>query len=856
MGSLFRSEEMTLCQLFLQSEAAYACVSELGELGLVQFRDLNRDVNAFQRKFVNEVRRCDEMERKLRYLEKEIKKDGIPMLDTGENPEAPQPREMIDLEATFEKLENELREVNQNAEALKRNFLELTELKHILRKTQVFFDECRYALRLQQEGGLNSTESMTRALISDDSIVRQTNAGPVQLGVDMEGARKLMMRFVAGVILRERIPAFERMLWRACRGNVFLRQAEIETPLEDPSTGDQVYKSVFIIFFQGDQLKTRVKKICEGFRATLYPCPEAPADRREMAMGVMTRIEDLNTVLGQTQDHRHRVLVAAAKNIKNWFVKVRKIKAIYHTLNLFNLDVTQKCLIAECWVPVLDIETIQLALRRGTERSGSSVPPILNRMDAFVDPPTYNKTNKFTNAFQNLIDAYGVASYREINPTPYTIITFPFLFAIMFGDMGHGAIMAIFAAWMVLQEKPLAAKKSDNEIWNIFFGGRYIILLMGLFSIYTGFIYNDIFSKSFNIFSSHWLTNYNKSTIHENKFLQLNPSTADYWGTPYPLGIDPVWQMADNKIVFLNGYKMKISIIIGVLHMLFGVSLSLKNYKYFKNQLSIYCEFIPQLIFLCFLFLYMVLLMFLKWILYYPTDANVTSSPYCAPSILITFINMVLFKPSTTFPKCDVNIYGGQQFIQKALTVIAFLCIPWMLLAKPILVMRNEKKEHQLLSNNHVGGENGDIEGGLPPAQHPQENKSDEHAASEMFIHQGIHTIEYVLGSVSHTASYLRLWALSLAHAQLSEVLWNMVLKNGLMSESWVGGIILWAVFAFWAVLTVGILVMMEGLSAFLHTLRLHWVEFQSKFYSGLGETFQPFSFEIILDQAAQSTEE
>jgi V-type H+-transporting ATPase subunit a len=64
-----------------------------------------------------------------------------------------------------------------------------------------------------------------------------------------------------------------------------------------------------------------------------------------MAVGVMTRIEDLNTVLNQTQDHRHRVLVAAAKNLKTWFTKVRKIKAIYHTLNLFNLDVTQKCLI-------------------------------------------------------------------------------------------------------------------------------------------------------------------------------------------------------------------------------------------------------------------------------------------------------------------------------------------------------------------------------------------------------------------------------------------------------------------------------------------------------------------------------
>lgn len=71
-------------------------------------------------------------------------------------------------------------------------------------------------------------------------------------------------------------------------------------------------------------------------------------------------------VLSQTQDHRHRVLVAAAKNIKVWVIKVRKIKAIYHTLNMFNLDVTQKCLISECWCPVNDLEKIQMALRRGT----------------------------------------------------------------------------------------------------------------------------------------------------------------------------------------------------------------------------------------------------------------------------------------------------------------------------------------------------------------------------------------------------------------------------------------------------------------------------------------------------------
>ncbi|XP_045469135.1 V-type proton ATPase 116 kDa subunit a1 isoform X2 [Harmonia axyridis] len=848
MGSLFRSAEMTLCQLFLQSEAAYACVSELGELGLVQFRDLNPDVNVFQRKFVNEVRRCDEMERKLRYLEKEIKKDGIPMLDTGENPEAPQPREMIDLEATFEKLENELREVNQNAEALKRNFLELTELKQILRKTQVFFDEAeRGASAHQMADPTREEEQVT--LLGEEGL--------------RAGGQALKLGFVAGVILRERIPAFERMLWRACRGNVFLRQAEIETPLEDPSTGDQVYKSVFIIFFQGDQLKTRVKKICEGFRATLYPCPEAPTDRREMAMGVMTRIEDLNTVLGQTQDHRHRVLVAAAKNIKNWFIKVRKIKAIYHTLNLFNLDVTQKCLIAECWVPVLDMENIQLALRRGTERSGSSVPPILNKMETPEDPPTYNNTNKFTNAFQILIDSYGVASYREMNPSPYTIITFPFLFAVMFGDLGHGAIVTVFALWMILKEKPLAAKKSDNEIWNIFFGGRYLILLMGFFSMYTGLIYNDVFSKSINIFGSRWQT-YNLNTTGVKLLpneIMLDPATPEYMGTPYPIGMDPIWQLAQNKIIFQNSFKMKISIILGITHMLFGVSISLFNMKYFNQTMNILFDFIPQVIFLSFLFLYMCIMMFIKWFEYYASNEpeDFAYGTRCAPSILITFINMVLQKSTPVEEGCNPELYPGQMILQKVLFICALLCVPWMLLAKPIYIMR-QRAQKELHHQITTPRENGDAEAmhnntSSPPVQHGGHGEEDS-GTGDLFIRQAIHTIEYVLGSVSHTASYLRLWALSLAHAQLSEVLWTMVLSKGLALDDWVGGIALYLIFAFWGTLTIGILVLMEGLSAFLHTLRLHWVEFQSKFYEGAGYAFQPFAFEAILDTGSTGPSE
>ncbi|XP_077967599.1 V-type proton ATPase 116 kDa subunit a 1-like isoform X2 [Styela clava] len=858
MGSLFRSEEMCLAQLYLQTEAAYACVSELGELGLVQFRDLNPDVNAFQRKFVNEVRRCDEMERKLRFLDRELNKDNIIIEDTGENPDAPLPREMIDLESTFEKLENDMKEVNTNQEALKRNFLELTELKHILRKTQNFFEEMDSSY---EEEILNDIERQQRLA--------------------------LKLGFVAGVIAREKVPAFERILWRACRGNVFLRYAEIETPLEDPHTGEKVYKCVFIIFFQGDQLKTRVKKICEGFRATLYPCPETPQERREIAIGVMTRIEDLQTVLDQTDQHRKRVLTQVATSIRVWFIKVRKIKAIYHTLNLFNVNIAQKCLIAECWCPVADLDKIHLALRRGTESSGSSVPSILHQMKTKHEPPTYNRNTPLTSAFQGMVDAYGVANYREVNPAPFTVITFPFLFAVMFGDLGHGLILFLFGLWLVMFEKRLE-KFNDSEFWEMIYGGRYIIFLMGAFSIYTGFLYNECFSRSLNIFGSAWNASameYTNKTLDDTtlKFLTLDPARPgvmkgsggpypNVTSDPYPYGMDPIWQLAENKITFLNSYKMKGSVIIGITHMIFGLVLSLLNYIYFNKRLNIWTVFVPQLLFINAIFGYLVIIIIYKWAAW---GAELSKD---APSLLIGLINMFMFKAPTN----GVWLYNGQNGVQIFLVLVAGLCVPWLLFVKPyILYKRNQQKVNRHVlhvdpvinpsgsSSNRGRGTRtyGDVRvavdmdsddapiihhdqldegsGSSEVAEHEEEEEFD---MTEIMIHQMIETIEYCLSCISHTASYLRLWALSLAHAELSEVLWTMVMHIGLSIPGPLGVVLNFFIFWAFSCLTVGILLGMEGLSAFLHALRLHWVEFQDKFYGGEGHPFTPFSFEAIVE--------
>ncbi|MBN3325774.1 VPP4 ATPase, partial [Atractosteus spatula] len=939
-GSLFRSEEICLTQIILQVEAAYCCIAELGELGLVQFRDLNAHVNSFQRKYVNEVRRCETLERILRFLEKQMELEQVVAENCVFNilrPLTNQPIRFIQnehmrnmnlktycsekiemfnyltcksmsifllvsylfllVQSVLEKLESELLGMAQNQQSLRSNAMELIELKELVKTVQEFFEVNVFSL---------------------------LPCNTVTLGSILE------LHIIGGVIRSERMLSFERVLWRVCRGNVYIKQRDMDATVEDPDTKEEVKKKVFFIFFQGEQLGLKIKKICQGFHATVYPCPENSKERRETAASINCQLEDLQAVLKQAGDHQKRVLQEAASSIQEWKIKVQKMKAVYHTLNMCNIDVTQQCLIAETWCPVTDMDRIKTALQKGMASTltifreriqyGSTVDPIVTEVSTRMSPPTFNRTNKFTAGFQNIVDAYGVSTYREINPAPYTIITFPFLFAVMFGDWGHGVIMLSFALLMIHNEKMFSKNKSNNEIWNTFFGGRYLILLMGIFSIYTGFIYNDCFAKSFNLFGSSWHVRPIAHVLEGSLLLQLDPAVPGvYSGSPYAFGIDPIWNIASNKLTFLNSYKMKMSVVLGIIQMIFGVILSLFNHMHFKNTVNIVFQFIPEIIFITCLFGYMVFMIIFKWCQY---DVH---SSQIAPSILIHYINMFLFnyRDSSNAP-----LYSYQQEVQSFLVVLAVIAVPWMLLFKPLILRakhlksqqqpikggreeievdilhvhssndtppegreEGEREVHQSVSENteqiemdklqthssvNSGGHNGGHDEGqkelyalfsVPGLSFSQLTGRSHQSIfplifngrcllsfsllqfnfGDVFVNQSIHTIEYCLGCISNTASYLRLWALSLAHAQLSEVLWHMVIHIGLANRSWGGVIGVFVIFAAFAVLTVAILLVMEGLSAFLHALRLHWVEFQNKFYTGTGYKFSPFDFKRVL---------
>ena len=98
--------------------------------------------------------------------------------------------------------------------------------------------------------------------------------------------------------------------------------------------------------------------------------------------------------------------------------------------------------------------------------------PIMNMLPINEEPPTFFRTKKITAGFQTLVNAYGMAAYREVNPGLYTIITFPFLFAVMFGDAGHALFLIIFSTYCIINEVKLAKIKEE-----VSFSFHFITLL-------------------------------------------------------------------------------------------------------------------------------------------------------------------------------------------------------------------------------------------------------------------------------------------------------------------------------------------------------------------------------------------
>ena len=721
---------------------------------------------------------------------------------------------------------------------------------------------------------------------------------------------------IAGVLPSADKVRFERMLFRATRGNCYVRFSALSGKAVD-AFGNHIPKVCFIIFYKSTAIEAKIKRICDAFSANRYDLSNLnrPAELDRQQQDNHREMTEAKQVLDKNTETRLRLCVEVAKNLEEWLWTVRREKSVYHTLNLFKNDVASNLLRGRGWVLTESVGKARSALKRA--HIAMNLPPtaMMEKVpEKWPTPPTHFTTNKYTYAFQEFVNTYGIPRYREANPALFTAATFPFLFGVMYGDIGHGGVIALAGLYMIFTEKILERRDTPEGTRDLY-SARYMLFGMGCMGVYAGLIYNDYFSLGLNLFGSTYVyPNFEGGTKAKSLCAYGDERCV------YPFGADPVWKTSANELLFFNSMKMKMSVILGITQMIFGICLRGMNAVYFRSTLDFVSEFLPMIIFAGSLFGYMVLLIFIKWGIDWdarmqlgscnydqsgnPAACNLGTSKSCysslgkvctaastlvetcslgyggtgqgcqPPNLITTLINIAL-KPGAV----DEPMFAGQGALQSVILLVAFACVPWLLLLKPFYLKQTHKpvevhgstgSDNPLLAGEDHGHANphGSAEAGGGDHGHGGDDHGHggEFNFGEIIIHQAIETIEFVLGMVSNTASYLRLWALSLAHTELASVFWEKAMLSTIETNN---PVLIFMGYAVFACVTFGVLLVgvwrawkssspvlnplhptltyrtraspqaMDVLECFLHALRLHWVEFQNKFYKADGYRFQ-----------------
>ena len=807
-------------------ETSVEVMEELGKLDdCIQFVDLNVHNYEERKNFGSYIERCDEALKNIQLFENmaDLYKEKI--------------IKYKDYETFKLDLENSMRNMDRNYGSTYFDLIE-NETSENNKKLKELIDsynlvDAQLTLLIEKKSVFDKSSELIFSQLNTYKIPKKQNIG---LGIDDNSAIQNILKsaendqkkailiddydvselnFISGIIRAEDDMRMKRMIFRASRGRAL--PTFFDLTVEDKLTHQKIEKKIFTIFVQGGAqnfLANKIIQICDIFGASRFTIPKR---------------EDLQNEINNIQQEiyeKKEYLKTVETSIKEFFkdkIGENELPGKYDMYKLYFLQEKllfsnlNKCklhkdlLDGEVWIPEEKLELVQEAINKISSKNPNKLTAVLSDFDELesTKPPTYLKVNDFTMPFQMIVSEYGVPRYREVNPGLFTIITFPFMFGVMFGDIGHGSLILILSIWLCLKKDEILKTMPD---FKMLVKTRYFFLMCGFFAFFNGWIYDDFFATPLGIFG----------TCYENKMGDDGKMIAERKGDcVYPIGLDPKWYAATNELAFLNSFKMKMSVIIGVLQMILGLFLKGMNGIYFADYIDFFFEFIPQLIFMCLLFGYMCLMIYIKWGTDWSDDTS--KAPSIISQLLLIFLNMGSTGPDNfKTPLFHREDYHFQETFQFNALIISVICIPVMLLVKPAVDYFKLPKDDGI------------------------ENKGNQVTITDLAVNQIIETIEYVLGTVSHTASYLRLWALSLAHAQLAKVFFEITLLGFIQSGSIFGMI---GGFFLLANITIGVLMGMDLLECSLHTLRLHWVEFQSKFYKADGYPFTPYSFKYINEE-------
>jgi V-type H+-transporting ATPase subunit a len=239
------------------------------------------------------------------------------------------------------------------------------------------------------------------------------------------------------------------MLFRITRGKAL-------THFSAPFTQDKTQKVVYMVVYQdGQMIRDRVQKICDSFMGSRFEIGSLGDNLFSELSDVRSKIEGDRELLKTSKTTLREYLISINGNcddklpstLETYQNFVAKEKSIYNVMNMMKLR--QNTYIGFIWAPVEIEPTIKHELAEYQTTEFQSWRSDYEAEHA-IQPPSYFKTNDVTATLQLITNTYGVPSYQEANPSCFSVVTFPFLFAVMFGDYGHGSLILFVGTCMVL----------------------------------------------------------------------------------------------------------------------------------------------------------------------------------------------------------------------------------------------------------------------------------------------------------------------------------------------------------------------------------------------------------------------
>ena len=668
---MFRSLDMSYHQIICAPESVWDTMNTLAnneQVMLCQTQNPKYKSNSPMNFYANSVmKRCDEGLENLNKIEARIEEYKMQLMKPQKKPveyvklidQLCEKRQILG-SRLFEEVEKQTHEkftvlssqidIHDQISSRRLFVLEKQEAFRVMDEI-VNFDE-------KPNGGVDANDSSMKKDNSDDNVNRFS---------------KLEKRFnvVLGMVPTENALLLLKLIFRVAKENVIIKSKNlnvIKDKFVTKQSRDKPKTLMFLLFQKGETnlIYEKIKRVLNQFEFFELEIPSS-SKRAEITFEIINELEDNEKILTKTQleiksilgnfcqesEVGHlstlfysRMIFMREQNFAMNYRYLEKKDEFYH-LNIF---------LPNDQIAILNNELHLIRTNDPNFAKPKMIESKKTRNDhQNIKEPTLFNQNELLQPFQVMVSTYGIPRYKEINPAVFTIISFPFFFGLMFGDFGHGLLVFLIGIYLYFSSNAGFRKISS------------MVLLMGFFSTFCGLIYNEFFSVPLVIGGSCY-------------DMETRERKAD---CVYEAGFDWIWQISSNETAFVNSFKMKFSIIIGVTQMLLGTLLKASNALYFSNYLDFFFEAIPQFVLMSVTFGYMSFCIMVKWLTNWTNREPI--------SIIQLFIN---------FYRVDDALYltkETQELIQITFIVVSFVSVFLMLLVKPIvLASRKPAKEESI----------------------------------------------------------------------------------------------------------------------------------------------------------------